>query len=123
MDALDLGYLRNSAAGWALWKALDHLMLRYFPTWWPESHPGHGEVAREQRLRELTGSASFAAACRELKDESSPLVHALAMVWAVRESPDELQACTARLAETLTPEQGLVLLAVLASAASSPDGG
>jgi len=119
MDALDLHYLQYSAAGWALWKVLDQLMLRYFPGWWPESHDGHGAAAvRRARLAEITASESFAAACRELSDTSSPLVRALAEVWAAgRAAGGDEQAVEQALAD-LSAEQALVLLAVLASASS-----
>jgi hypothetical protein len=118
MDALDLHYLQYSAAGWALWKALDHLMLRYFPGWWPESHNGHGAAAaRQARLAEITASEEFAAACRELADTSSPLMRALAEVWAASsDGGGDAQAIERALAD-LSAEQALVVLAVLARAA------
>jgi hypothetical protein len=121
MDALDMAYVRNSAAGWALWKVLDRLLLRYFPGWWPESHNGHGARAggfsapAAAQLKQLLASPSFAAACRELQDDASPVVQALARVWTVSQQPDSPARIEHALAG-LSAEQIVVVLAVLATA-------
>lgn len=116
MDALDLNYLQYSALGWALWKALDHLMLRYFPAWWPESRNGHGAQARQARIGELLRSEAFAEACRELQDEQSPVMRALSAVWTARQAASRDERVVEHALARLSTEEGLVVMAVLAQA-------
>ena len=104
----DAQTLLTSAVSWSLWKQLD----KVYGWLKPHSGPEAGSaMPPEPRPAEL------AQAVRQLADEESPLVEALAQAWVVRGDPARLEQLLAGYTRTLSYEELLVLLAVLAYAA------
>lgn len=135
---------KDAAFTWGLWKVLDHLLLRYFPEWWPQMRGGgaghngapgrraiaalawHGEdgssavaTAADFDVQAVMRSAQFAAACRELGDADSPVLRALTALWAADADDPGSGADLDAALGGLSLEQGLVVLSVLAHAAGS----
>jgi len=134
VDSIDLPFLRNAGMTWGLWKVLDHLLLRYFPDWWPTrdgAAAAKGAAAGSSQLdvQAVLRSEQFASACRELGDPDSAVMRALTALWAAGalggESASTATADSGGGADLdaalggLSLEEGLVVLTVLAHAAGS----
>ena len=122
MDELDLDYIRNSSFSWALWKVLDTVSARYFSgSTAPAADAAGSSASQNAAVAALAGAdrAALARACVELKDLDSPLVAALAQVFALRSDAEGMAQCAQEQAQLLNREEGLVLLAVLAYAANT----
>jgi hypothetical protein len=114
MGSHDDGGARGSALSWALWKVLDKLTQRYFDSGGQLTEPDAGTSAIPAELLASVDQGRMLAATRDLTNEASIIVQALARIAAVRngsvqQGHDALQPYLDRLG----PEQLLVMAAVL----------
>jgi hypothetical protein len=107
--------LRSSTFTWALWKILDGLTDRYFGADAGQAPAGApGNASLPAGLLHDVKAEHLMDAARELADERSPVVQALAMIASLGETPssEDKRALEVQLMR-LIPEQRIVLAAVV----------
>lgn len=106
MQSIDAQRVRDSAFTWGLWKVLDYLLDRCRKT--------YGAAAAQ-----AIDPAEFAAACRQLADTASPVMRALARLWAERDAAGNPGAVLAACCAGLSAAEALVVAVVTSYAACS----
>jgi hypothetical protein len=113
MQHYDAEHVRDSATGWALWKALDFLTDHYLKPYADALAGGQSDSS----VATAVAPEALVAASQQLANSASPVLKALTAIWAQRGKDDEagFAALSEQLA-LLAPAEGLVVLTVIAQA-------